>query len=60
MRRKTAAQCCGIEKMCAITCCPCNIDLKRLKPLVDNPRFICKQCGRVANAKNNLCKPVKL
>jgi hypothetical protein len=60
MSKKTMAQCCDVGKMCAMTCCPCNIDIKKLKPLVDNPRFICKQCGRVANVKKNLCKPVKL
>jgi hypothetical protein len=36
------------EKMCAMTCCPCNINLDELKELVRNPGFICKSCGRVA------------
>lgn len=52
--------CCGTEKMCALTCCPCAVDVEALKPLVNQPRFICKACGRVANEEKNLCKPVKM
>ncbi len=48
------------EKMCAMTCCPCHIDLKKLKPLVRDAKFICKVCGRVANEKKYLCEPVSL
>jgi hypothetical protein len=25
--------------------------------LVSKPRFVCLNCGRVANSKKNLCKP---
>ncbi|MHC5082900.1 MAG: hypothetical protein ACYTET_03035 [Planctomycetota bacterium] len=28
--------------------------------LVKNPQFVCKSCGRVASAKENLCEPVPL
>jgi hypothetical protein len=28
--------------------------------IVANPAFVCKKCGRVANKKARLCKPVKL
>lgn len=48
------------NKMCALACCPCNIDLDVLKPLVKNPRYICKSCGRVANNAENLCQPEAL
>jgi hypothetical protein len=47
-------------KMCARTCCPCNVNLEELKPLVNNPKYICKQCGRVANEGNLVCEPVSL
>ena len=48
------------KKMCALTCCPCGLNLKALVPLVNAPKFICKSCGRVANAKANLCMPAKM
>ena len=34
--------------------------LEKLKKLVDEPRFICRKCGRAANDSDNLCKPEKL
>jgi len=42
MAKKKEAEhhCC--EKMCAMTCCPCHLDIKKLKPLVRSPKFICK------------------
>ena len=52
--------CCGQDKMCALTCCPCNLDVEKIKPLVNAPKFICKSCGRVANKKENLCQPTPL
>ena len=53
-------KCCATEKMCSLTCCACSIDLKAIKPLVNAPKFICQACGRVANKRTNLCKPVLL
>ena len=60
MSRKTMDHSCGDEKLCALTCCSCNLDLKRIKKLVNKPKFICKSCGRVANKKTNLCQPKPL
>ena len=60
MHRKLTKECCGEDTLCALTCCPCNLDVKKIAPLVNKPRFICKSCGRVANAKKNLCRPVAL
>jgi hypothetical protein len=54
------SKCCGTEKICALTCCACGIDLKVIIPLVNAPKYICKACGRVDNKKANLCKPVAL
>jgi len=60
MSKKTTRECCGADKMCALTCCPCKLDVKKIAPLVNKPKFICKSCGRVANKKRNLCQPVSL
>ncbi len=35
-------------------------DLKVFKSLVDSPQYVCKKCGRVANKKKSLHKPVAL
>jgi len=48
------------NKMCAMACCPCNLDVEKLKPLVRDPKFICTACGRVAANKENLCEPEAL
>jgi hypothetical protein len=34
--------------------------LEQIKPLVKDAQFICKKCGRVAVAEENLCEPVAL
>jgi len=60
MSKEMTRNCCGENKMCALACCPCALDIKKMMPLVNKPRFICKSCGRVANEKKNLCVPVSL
>jgi len=60
MAHHDKAMCCGEDKLCALTCCPCNLDLKKIKPLVKDAKYICKACGRVAREKKNLCQPVIL
>lgn len=32
----------------------------KYKKLINDAKFMCKQCGRVAADARNLCKPVKL
>jgi hypothetical protein len=31
-----------------------------IKPLVQNPKFLCFNCGRVADSEKNLCNPMPL
>ena len=35
-------------------------NLKDYKKLVADPKFVCRNCGRVAAANTNLCAPEKL
>jgi hypothetical protein len=60
MPRKATQAYCAEDTLCALTCCPCNLDVKKIVPLVNKPRFICKSCGRVANQKKNLCQPTAI
>lgn len=34
--------------------------MDEVKALVKSPAFICFNCGRVADSKENLCNPMKL
>ena len=46
------------------TLCTLKRELKKDMPtyvlLVNQPRFVCTACGRVANKKKNLCEPEKM
>ena len=44
-------------KMCALTCCPCHLNLEKIKALAKNAKYICTACGRVAASADNLCQP---
>jgi len=35
-------------------------NLERYRDLVREPRFVCKECGRVAGQKKWVCKPMSL
>ena len=35
-------------------------DFDAYAALVNQPRFVCTQCGRAANQKKNLCEPKKI
>ena len=37
-----------------------NSNLEDYKKLVQNPKFVCKGCGRAAASDKNLCAPEKL
>ncbi len=34
--------------------------MEEIKELTRNPQFICFNCGRVADSKENLCNPMPL
>ena len=51
---------CDVNKLCALSCCPCMLDVKKIATLANKPKFICECCGRVANDAENLCKPQKM
>jgi hypothetical protein len=40
--------------------CQMKDDLEKVKKLVKEAGYICKNCGRVAKSEENLCKPTKL
>lgn len=35
-----------------------NKDIEGIKEIVRNPKFICFNCARVAESKENLCNPM--
>ena len=35
-------------------------DINAYAELVNDPKHVCKKCGRVANKKKLLCKPTRL
>ncbi len=45
------------EKMCAMTCCPHDLPLDKIKSLAKDAKYICTACGRVAADQKNLCVP---
>ena len=47
-------------KMCALTCCPCNLDLEKIQSIVKDAKFVCQSCGHVAAKAENLCQPQSL
>lgn len=48
------------NKMCMMSSPPSKFDIEKVKELTNDPRFICKCCGRTANDSENLCSPVDL
>jgi hypothetical protein len=40
--------------------CQMKEDLEAIRKLVREPEYICKNCGRAAREKENLCNPTKL
>ena len=48
------------KELCKIQEALIRKDLRAYVALVDAPKHVCKKCGRVANKKKLLCKPVKI
>jgi hypothetical protein len=40
--------------------CQLKDDLEKVKKLVKDPQYVCKNCGRAAHNEENLCSPTKL
>jgi len=40
--------------------CQLKDDLEKVKKLVKDPAYVCKNCGRAAKNEENLCSPTKL
>ena len=48
------------NKMCRQASPPSEFDVEKVMSLTNDPKYICKCCGRTANMKENLCSPVDL
>jgi len=49
-----------IKTICSLSKKDIEKDFKEICEIVKNPKYICLKCGRIANQKNNLCKPEKM
>jgi hypothetical protein len=54
---KSSQQCHRRNHLCQIVA---DRDLGRVKKLVRDPGYFCKNCGRAAHEKKNLCNPSKI
>ena len=48
------------EKLCAMMYSPGGLDLRLLKSLINNPKYMCRECGRAASNEGNVCYPEKM
>ncbi|MHB9028439.1 MAG: hypothetical protein ACYC9O_06700 [Candidatus Latescibacterota bacterium] len=51
---------CTGDHSCHLCVLTAKLPLEEIKPLVDNPQFICFNCGRGANSRKSLCNPQPL
>jgi hypothetical protein len=55
-----AEQICHGEHSGHICVLASNQKFKEIKTLTQQPKFICFNCGRVADCKENLCNPMPI
>lgn len=55
-----AEQICDGEHASHICVLASNKKMEEIKELTQHPKFICFNCGRVADSKENLCNPMPL
>lgn len=48
------------NKLCELTKPHNQFDMEKIIPLVNNPKHICRCCGRLANNAEDLCNPRSL
>ena len=48
------------NKLCELTKPHNQFAVEKIIPLVNDPQFFCRCCGRLANRAENLCNPIKL
>lgn len=48
------------NKLCELTKPHNRFEMEKIMPLVNDPRYVCRCCGRLANKEENLCNPIKL
>jgi len=48
------------NKLCTLTKPHNQFDIGKIMPLVKDPKYFCRCCGRLANKAENLCNPILL
>ena len=60
----TTTDCCGhaAKKTCICTLSKTagKVDVEKIRKLASDPQYICGCCGRMANKRAHVCKPVPL